>query len=258
MSTWHDQAICLDIIDYSETSQVVTVLTGAHGLLTLLAKGAKRQTRKGFSGSFSGPLDFLAGGEVLVLPARQPGAMGLLSGWELLQPRRDLRGHLPAYYAAALLADVTLTLLPPGDVTSTWLRELEAALTLLPHTAPARVVLSYLKFALAAAGYALVYDRCMVTGRMFRPGEMVRLDPQAGGIVACTPAQRDALPSGIVTALQRLTQPTGLDTAQLQRPVTPSAALAALDLLCQRVETVSDRALRSRRWGPEIVRETTS
>ena len=57
---YRTRAICLRTADYSETSQVVHFLTRAHGLVRLLAKGAKRPRSKS-----GGAIDLLSEGQVV-------------------------------------------------------------------------------------------------------------------------------------------------------------------------------------------------
>ena len=60
-----DDGICLRVTDFSETSQIVGMFTRGHGLVPLIAKGAKRASKKNV---MSGPLDLLTGGEVVYVP----------------------------------------------------------------------------------------------------------------------------------------------------------------------------------------------
>ncbi len=62
-----DDGICLRVVDFSETSQIVGMFTRGHGLVPLIAKGAKRASKKNV---MSGPLDLLTSGEVVFVPAR--------------------------------------------------------------------------------------------------------------------------------------------------------------------------------------------
>src|ERR1051325_8908634 len=68
-----DDAVCLRVTDFSETSQIVGLFTRRHGLVPMIAKGAKRQTKKN---SMSGPLDLLTSGEVVFVPAKESGGNG--------------------------------------------------------------------------------------------------------------------------------------------------------------------------------------
>src|SRR3954447_11015522 len=65
-----DDGICLRVTDFSETSQIVGMFTRRHGMVPLIAKGAKRASKKNV---MSGPLDLLTSGEVVFVPAREGG-----------------------------------------------------------------------------------------------------------------------------------------------------------------------------------------
>src|SRR4029079_6690100 len=91
-----DQAICLRVTDFSETSQIVGMFTREHGLVPLIAKGSKRTSKKS---TMSGPLDLLTSGEVVFVPAKeQRGApangygaqLGTLAAWELADHQNAL------------------------------------------------------------------------------------------------------------------------------------------------------------------------
>ena len=56
MSRFKDQAVCIRMIDWSETSQIVALLTREHGVLRGLAKGSKRMSPSAIS-RFSGGIE---------------------------------------------------------------------------------------------------------------------------------------------------------------------------------------------------------
>ncbi|MBN2270546.1 MAG: DNA repair protein RecO [Sedimentisphaerales bacterium] len=55
-----DQAICIRVVDYSETSQVVTFFTRSSGKIGAIAKGSKRP-----KSSFDGPIEMLSRGRIV-------------------------------------------------------------------------------------------------------------------------------------------------------------------------------------------------
>jgi len=56
----NDSGICIRAVDYSETSQVVTFFTKQSGLVTAIAKGAKRQ-----KSPFGGPIEIFSCGNIV-------------------------------------------------------------------------------------------------------------------------------------------------------------------------------------------------
>lgn len=60
-----DKAICLRSVDYSDTSQIVTLFAREHGKFSALAKGSKRA-----KSSFDGPIEIFSYGQILFSPAK--------------------------------------------------------------------------------------------------------------------------------------------------------------------------------------------
>ncbi|MEM1110084.1 MAG: DNA repair protein RecO [Planctomycetota bacterium] len=129
MPRFKDQAICIRDLDWSETSQVVVMLTETRGKVRGLAKGSRRQSPSAI-GRFSGGIDLLTGGEV-VATTRPSRDLASITEWDLqqnyFQLRRNFRGQRVGMYAAdvchALLADED-----PHPVVFGLLRELLDAL----------------------------------------------------------------------------------------------------------------------------------
>lgn len=111
MPRFKDQAICIRHIDWSETSQVVVLLTQEHGKLRGLAKGSKRQSPSSVQ-RFSGGIELLTLGQVVAVTKRT-AELATLTEWDLQDDfhylRRDLECQRMAMYAAdlcnAMLAD---------------------------------------------------------------------------------------------------------------------------------------------------------
>ena len=105
----HDEAVCLRHRDWSETSQTVILLTRSHGLLNGLAKGSKRE-RAAFSGGF----ELLQRGQVGFI--RRPDKDLLtLTEWDLLEAHAGLRSRYRPAVLAMFAAEMTASLLAPGD-----------------------------------------------------------------------------------------------------------------------------------------------
>jgi len=95
-----DRAICLRTVDYSETSQVVTLLCRLTGKIGAIAKGSRRA-----KSSFDGPLEVFSCGDVMF---SQPAAGKLATLAEFQQqPRfRALRTNLDSLNCAMLAAEL--------------------------------------------------------------------------------------------------------------------------------------------------------
>jgi DNA repair protein RecO (recombination protein O) len=106
VATLVDHAVVLRVWDFSETSQTVSLLCRAHGLVRGLAKGAHREKSK-----FGGGFEPLTLGEVVY--AAKPGAeLAALTEWDLSEifwgVRRDLAAHRAGLYIADLVNNAIL------------------------------------------------------------------------------------------------------------------------------------------------------
>lgn len=112
MSLISDQAISLRRTDYSETSQILVLLTRAHGKQRLIAKGTKRSTKKRFAAA----IDLLERGEVVF--SRRPGSeadLSILVEWNQRELYAGLRTDLRRLYGAQYLAEVIPALVESDD-----------------------------------------------------------------------------------------------------------------------------------------------
>ncbi len=269
-----DDGICLRVTDFSETSQIVGMFTRRHGLVPLIAKGAKRQSKKNV---MSGPLDLLTSGEVVFVPAREtPGAsgaqLGTLAAWELADHRRALRGNLAGLNAAMVCAEITTHLLQPHDPHEELFAELETALELLAAAkidSAGRILLAYVKASLLAAGYWPRLDACLACGRP--AGDLaMRFSGRAGGILCAGGNQQGhdchienagattLLPGKLLVALDRLELPTGLKQRPPERAADAAALSLALNLLLGQIEAVCDKAVRTRYLLSGIIAPTAT
>src|SRR5688572_799805 len=98
-------ALVLRVIDFSETSAVVTLFTREFGKISGMAKGARRP-----KGPFEHALDLLAQCRIVFL-RKSPGALDLLTEAKLerwFRPRgRDLASLYAGYYVAGLVIELT-------------------------------------------------------------------------------------------------------------------------------------------------------
>jgi DNA repair protein RecO (recombination protein O) len=164
-----DQVICLRAVSYSETSQVLTLLTRNHGKISAIAKGAKRP-----KSSFDGPVEpFSTGAAAIAPPARgkelatitefgqQPALMGL---------RKNLLALNSAFLAAELIDSMTETDDPLTELFEDFVRFLSdlTASTDNGHLL-ARLIAFQLNL-LYLLGVQLNLNRCANCSAAFRPG----------------------------------------------------------------------------------------
>jgi len=113
MPTLKDQAIVLRLVDWSETSQIVVLLSREHGKISATAKGAKRQTPS-IQAKFSGGIELLCLGEALLLT--KPGRdLGNLIEWNLNDGFWSIRKNLRAFELAMYAVDLTHHMLHDHD-----------------------------------------------------------------------------------------------------------------------------------------------
>jgi DNA repair protein RecO (recombination protein O) len=105
MPSEKSRAIVLKVVDFSESSSIVTLFTEDFGKVGALAKGAKRP-----KGPFEGALDLLALVRIVFLH-KSSESLDLLTEAKLERrfrsAQRDLARLYAGYYVAELLAELT-------------------------------------------------------------------------------------------------------------------------------------------------------
>ena len=113
MSLVKDFALCLRKTEYSETSQILTLLSRTHGLLRVIAKGAHRTTKAGAS-KFGGGIDLLDLADA-VFTDRTDRDLATLTEWSLKDGHLDLRKNLRGLYLAQYAAELVSLLIEEHD-----------------------------------------------------------------------------------------------------------------------------------------------
>lgn len=176
-----DQAICIRDLDWSETSQLVVLLTRSHGKVRGLAKGSRRQSPSAIA-KFSGGINLLNLGEVAVStkPATQLAA---ITEWDLRADHYHLRKHLEAQWAAMYAADLTAALLADEDPHP---GAFNALCTLLQTMAnPDTVAEALLRFQwslLVDVGYKPELHHDVESGQALAKARAYSFDPKLGGL----------------------------------------------------------------------------
>jgi DNA repair protein RecO (recombination protein O) len=253
MPTIKDTAIVLRLVDWSETSQIVGLLTREHGKIAATAKGSKRQTPSVMA-KFSGGLELATRGEA-VLITRTGRELATLTEWDLVAGHWRLRRDLRAFELAMYAIDLAHHLLQEQDPHPASFDALAVFLEAIggggaaapaseePHRRQAALL--RLQWALVAdAGYAPVLDRDATTGEVLdEGGGAMAFSPTAGGFVTDASDRwkvrrgtHRAL--GVVAAGGSLTALTELDEASIER---------ANRLLCAYCRAILDRQLPTMR-----------
>ena len=183
MPRLRDQAICIRQLEWSETSQVVVLMTAEHGKLRGLAKGAKR-TSPSHMQRFSGGIELLTRGEV-VATTKPTAELATVTEWDLQDDYYHLRRHLPAHRLAMFAADVTHAMTADLDPHPRTFTALDTFLRGLSE--PAQHATALLRFQwvlLDDAGYRPELWRDVQTGAELESADTLTFDPRAGGLTA--------------------------------------------------------------------------
>lgn len=180
-----DQAICIRTVDYSETSQVVHLLTRAGGVVRLIAKGSKRP--KSASG---GAIDLFSEGRC-VFAGKQREALGTLMEFAETTSHTDLRNDLPRLNTALYMLELVGALLGEGDPAPEVFGLLSKALARLgqPDAAPPAVLAYFQWRLLRHVGLLGELTACASCGSAVG-SRGVYFSSNAGGLICrnCEPA----------------------------------------------------------------------
>ena len=262
MPRFKDQAIVLRSNEWSESSQIVVLLTEAHGKVRGLAKGSKRQSPSSLQ-RFSGGIELLTTGQV-VATTRPSSELAAVTEWDLqndhFRLRRDFRGQRLAMYAAdlchAMLADGDVPPAPPPPPETGERPGAFALLAALLETlcdaerkgvaAQEGALLRFQWGLLVDCGYRPELDRDVRTGEPLGPagrGGAYGFDPLAGGLTTGQGPADWRVRASTVDVLRRVAageeRPGGGDGAGVADPGVGRANR----LLCVYARSILDREL---------------
>lgn len=181
-----DQALCLRLLDWSETSQIAVLLTENHGKVSAVAKGAKRQTPSTLA-KFSGGLELLTAGEAVMI-VKRGSELATLTEWDLLDAHWHLRTDLRAYRLGMYAADLVHHIVQDHDPHPRTYRALKGFLSALSERALQPPALLRFQWSVVEdMGLRPVLDRDAATGEVLdETGGALAFSPAAGGVVADT------------------------------------------------------------------------
>jgi DNA repair protein RecO (recombination protein O) len=209
------RAVVLSSLDYGEADRIVTLLTEERGRLAAFAAGARRSRRR-FAGALE-PCTLLTAQLV-----QTRGDTWRLDAVDIVDAFPELRSDLARIargaYAAELARELCRDGEPHGDLFDLLCRYLTA---LARQSAGPLAMMRYELLALAMAGLMPRLDGCARCGAA--PGEVLRFDPEHGGLVcagcAAGPGHRvSSEAAGLLAALQR--EPRAVEVS---RPVRAEA-----------------------------------
>jgi DNA repair protein RecO (recombination protein O) len=208
MSSEKATAIVLRVVEFSETSSVVTLFTREFGKIRALAKGARR-----LKGPFESALDLLGLCRIVFL-RKSSDALDLLTEAKLERrfrpPGGDLSNLYAAYYVAELLNELTddydshPELFDAADQTLAALRT---------SSAVAPVLLRFELTALRVLGHLPSLETCAECGTAVKPVGRVPFSQLAGGVLckSCRVGQRHiiSISAGALATLARFAAADG-------------------------------------------------
>ena len=210
-------AIVLHSFDYRETSRIVRLATREAGVVSVIARGARRPKSK-----FGQGLDLFTGGTAhLILHATAD--LHILTAFDASRARPALAGSLQRFGAAAALCELCLrfgTEAPPSVH-----QELTDGLDTLASASDPVVAAKAIAAAwriVAELGFAPSLDQCVVCHRELEDDEEVRFAHRAGGAV-CKVCRESAPGARTLPPAARATLRAWLEGHEDLTPDAPTA-----------------------------------
>jgi DNA repair protein RecO (recombination protein O) len=173
------EAVVLQAFPYSETSKILRLLTGPHGVQSVIAKGARRPRSR-----YGGVLEpFTEGTASFYLRANRD--LHTLRDFELTRPHQALGRDLVRFGAASLIAEIVLRT-ASGQESGDVYRAVRSALTDLEDAPAARLeatALAHVWSLVTTLGFGPAVDRCVHCGAALPDGRDLFFDYGSGGFL---------------------------------------------------------------------------
>ncbi len=241
-------AVVLHVFDYLESSRIIRLGTREAGVVSVIARGARRPRSR-----FGSALDLFTGGaaHLAVKPGRE---MQTLTGWEAVRVRHQLGASLEHFTAASALAELALRFsgdVPNPDAYDALVAALDAVVAAEPAEAANAAVAGAWQL-VAELGFAPAVDDCASCHAALALEEPAPFSHGAGGVLCrrCAaaapggrplpPRARAALRSWMAGAPAAIGDPTELAAHQrllrlfLQAHLADGRPLPAFELWEQR------------------------
>jgi DNA repair protein RecO (recombination protein O) len=190
-------AICLRKTEYSETSQILRLLTREQGIIRAIAKGAHRRTKAGAS-RFDGGIDLLDLGDA-IFSADASRELAILTDWKLQDGHLALRKNLRPIYLAIYAADLVGTLLEEHDSHPEVFDLLQKVLIDLASPSLEEAFLAFQLDLLQEAGFTPEFGICVNCSKPVSDRDNVYFTASRGGVVChnCHATFADRIPFDI-------------------------------------------------------------
>ena len=245
----NDRAICVRRHEFSETSQILSLLTARHGMIRVIARGAHRATKAGAS-KFDGGIDLLDEGDALFTD-RVEKDLNTLAEWKLIDGHRGLRRAQRSIYLALHLSEVVGSLFEAHDPHPGLFERFRQTLRDLATPSLEEAAISMVIDLVGEAGLEPYLGACVSCGASTLFARALWFSPERGGVLcrACEALSRDRLgvdPRSIAIAsfLQRLQR----DPATPPPRLTRQRADPLHVLFARHLEANVGRPMRTLRW----------
>jgi len=205
MATEKTRAIVLRLVDFSESSCVVTLFTEDFGKIGALAKGARRP-----KGPFESALDLLAVCRIVFI-RKSSDPIDLMTEAKLQRRFPAAAPALSRLYAGYYVAELLQELTDLGDPHPELFCEAERTLQNLDQDADvSETVLRFEVTTLRLLGFLPSLDKCVVCGKTVANKGRVLFGQMAGGVLCrgCRGGQKQvvSLSEGVLETLRRLAE----------------------------------------------------
>jgi DNA repair protein RecO (recombination protein O) len=246
-----DRAICLRKTEYSETSQIVSLLSREHGVIRAIAKGAHRRTKAGAS-KFDGGMDFLELGEA-VFTHDVTRELATLTEWTLREGHLDLRRNLRAVYLAFYAGELVDRLLEAHDPHPQLFDRLQQTLPELATSRREQVFLAFELDLLRDTGYLAELSRCVSCSRVVGESAVAYFSAKLGGVVCrdCEAVVPDRLSidGRLIRLIQGMLRLPRVDGALTRLPQLTRHQTDPINrMLADHVQHTLGRPLSMERW----------
>src|SRR5437764_1565489 len=203
MAAEKTRAIILKVIEFSETSCVVTLFTEDFGKVGALAKGARRP-----KGPFEGAIDLLALIRIVFL-RKSSDSLDLLTEAKLERRFRSAQRDLARLYAGYYVAELLTELTERGDPHPALFQAADRTLLDLDTGAPlVETIVRFELTALKEAGHSPSLSGCVICGREIKFSGRVPFEMTSGGVLCddCRPGRRGvvSVSSQVIDALREI------------------------------------------------------
>ena len=215
MASEKTRAIVLRVVEFSESSCVVTLFTEDFGKVGALAKGARRP-----KSAFEGAIDLLALIRIVFL-RKSSDALDLLTEGKLERrfrsAQRDLARLYAGYYVAELLSEMT----EAGDPHPELFAAADRTLLALDGGQPLpETILDFELQTLRLLGHLPSLSQCVVCGAMVELQGRVAFGMVAGGVLCanCRPGRRQvvSVSAPVMETLRRTAESNGSPPREIE------------------------------------------